>query len=72
MDVRFHDLRHTHGTRLAANGFSLAEVGRILGHRQPQTTYRYVNASNETLKRAASMLDDFNKLNDEGESPIIN
>ena len=59
-DVRFHDLRHTHATRLAAHSFSLAEVGRILGHRQPQTTYRYVNANLDTLKRAAAAIDKFN------------
>jgi hypothetical protein len=38
----------------------LAEVGRILGHTQANTTYRYVNANVETAKRAAAALDAFN------------
>ncbi|HWN08259.1 MAG TPA: tyrosine-type recombinase/integrase [Pyrinomonadaceae bacterium] len=33
-DVRFHDLRHTHGTRLDDLGFSLAKIGAQLGHTQ--------------------------------------
>jgi integrase len=59
-DVRFHDLRHTHATRLVALHIPLAEVGRVLGHTQPNTTYRYVNANVETAKRASAALDAFN------------
>lgn len=36
------------------------EVGRVLGHTQANTTYRYVNANVETAKRAAAALDAFN------------
>ncbi|HEV7859082.1 MAG TPA: tyrosine-type recombinase/integrase [Pyrinomonadaceae bacterium] len=57
-DVRFHDLRHTAATRMART-MSIAEVGRILGHSQPQTTYRYVNANLETVQRAAEAIDAF-------------
>ena len=56
---RFHDLRHTAATRLVEKHIPLAEVGRMLGHSQPQTTYRYANANLETARRAASALDDF-------------
>jgi len=38
----------------------LSEVGRVLGHTQANTTYRYVNANVETAKRAAAALDTFN------------
>src|ERR1044071_1105708 len=62
MDVRFHDLRHTHATRLVGAHLPLAEVGRILGHTQSQTTYRYTNANLETARRAAAALDAFNKV----------
>lgn len=64
-DVRFHDLRHTHATRLVGAHIPLSEVGRVLGHTQPNTTYRYVNANIETARRASAALDAFNA---EGES----
>lgn len=38
---------------------TLAEVARLLGHSSLQMTYRYSNATPETTKRAADML---NKL----------
>jgi integrase len=46
-DIRFHDLRHTAATRLVAAHLPLPEVGRVLGHTQASTTYRYVNANIE-------------------------
>jgi integrase len=58
-DLRFHDLRHTAATRLVQH-IPLPEVGRILGHQQPGTTYRYVNANKDTARRAAAALDAFN------------
>ncbi|HEV8427459.1 MAG TPA: site-specific integrase [Pyrinomonadaceae bacterium] len=59
-DLRFHDLRHTAATRLVAAHLPLPEVGRVLGHTQANTTYRYVNANIETTRRAAAALDAFN------------
>ena len=59
-DLRFHDLRHTAATRLVGAHIPLSEVGRVLGHSQANTTYRYVNADVETVKRAAAALDAFN------------
>jgi integrase len=59
-DIRFHDLRHTAATRLVAAHLPLSEVGRVLGHTQANTTYRYVNANIETTRRAAAALDAFN------------
>lgn len=55
-ELRFHDLRHTTGTRLA-EVMPIAEVGRILGHTQVSTTYRYINQNLEMAKRAADILD---------------
>ncbi len=75
-DVRFHDLRHTAATRLVQKGLSLAEVGRILGHSQPVTTYRYVNPDETTIRRAAEAIDSFNaEANEEkaeGASELVN
>lgn len=58
-DLRFHDLRHTAATRLVSCHISLTEVGRVLGHTKPQTTYRYTNLTSETPKRAAFALESF-------------
>lgn len=59
-DVRFHDLRQTAATRLVVAPIPLSEVGRVVGHTQANTTYRYVNVNVETAKRAAAALDAFN------------
>ena len=61
-DLRFHDLRHTNATRLVGGSMPLSEVGRMLGHTQPSTTYRYVNANVDTARRAADLLNQFNKV----------
>jgi len=71
-DVRFHDLRHTHATRLVAAHIPLSEVGRVLGHTQINTTYRYVNANVETARRAAAVLDSFNEFVNECEDTTVN
>lgn len=63
-DLRFHDLRHTAATRLVSQHLPLSEVGRVLGHSQANTTYRYVNTNLETAKRAALLLDQFNQTLD--------
>ena len=71
-DVRFHDLRHTHATRLVALHMPLSEVGRVLGHTQANTTFRYVNANVETARRAGSLIDEFNRAADEADRPMVN
>lgn len=70
-DLRFHDLRHTHATRLVSKHLPLSEVGRVLGHTQANTTYRYVNANVETARRAAAMFDEFNHP-DEDSTQVVN
>lgn len=59
-DLRFHYLRHTHATRLVGAQMPLPEVGRVLGHTQPSTVYRYVNVNEETAMRAPDLLNSFN------------
>lgn len=71
-DVRFHDLRHTHATRLVAAHLPLSEVGRVLGHTQANTTFRYVNANVETARRAAALIDEFNKAVDKDQPTVVN
>ena len=71
-ELRFHDLRHTHATRLVGGHIPLSEVGRGLGHTQPVTTYRYVNANVETARRAAAVLDALNEVAMGSESATVN
>jgi integrase len=52
-----HSLRHTAATRLVTGQLPLHMVGRILGHTQPQTTYRYLSADAETTAQAAAILE---------------
>ena len=40
-DFRFHDLRHSCASFLAASGASLPEIGEVLGHKSMQSTNRY-------------------------------
>jgi integrase len=42
-DVRFHDLRHTFGTRLAAQGVPMRTLQEMLGHRDFKTTLIYAD-----------------------------
>lgn len=68
-DLRFHDLRHTHGSRLDDFGFSLAKIGAQLGHTQVQMTLRYVNRDKAAVRQVASALDVFNGLAPQSGTP---
>lgn len=59
-NLRWHDLRHTFATRLVQRNLPLSEVARLLGHSSLQMTYRYSNATAETVNRAAVILNDLN------------
>ena len=50
-DVRLHDLRHTFASIAAANGASLPEIGKLLGHKDPKTTQRYVHLTEAQVRR---------------------
>ena len=52
-DARLHDLRHSHASHAVMNGESLHAAGRLLGHRRPSTTNRYVHLDDATLSGAA-------------------
>lgn len=42
-DVRFHDLRHTFGTRMAAQGMPMRMLQELMGHRDFKTTLIYAD-----------------------------
>jgi integrase len=75
--ITIHSLRHTAATRLVKGQMPLQMVGRILGHSQPQTTYRYLSADAETAAQAAAILDAFQsqaivQSEDTGREEIVN
>jgi integrase len=55
-----HRLRHSTATRLVKGKMPIRMVGRILGHQQPQTTYRYLSDNDETLYQACEILESIN------------
>lgn len=52
-DVRLHDLRHTFASHALGAGCSLAEVGKLLGHRDLNSTQRYAHLADEAIRSAA-------------------
>lgn len=55
--ITLHSLRHTVAVRLVKGQMPIQMVGRILSHQNPQTTYRYLTADDETLYQAAAILE---------------
>lgn len=50
--VRLHDLRHSMASDAIMAGVPLAVVGKILGHRRPETTARYAHIADSVLTDA--------------------
>ena len=55
-DLRFHDLRHTVGTKMAAKGVNINVIQTILAHSDIKTTMRYVHAIPKQVKDAVNLL----------------
>jgi len=55
-NFRQHDARHTAMTRLLEGGLPLPIAGKLLGHTQPTTTWRYNNPDDRHRELAASIL----------------
>jgi Phage integrase family len=55
-NFRFHDLRHTAGTRLAEAGADAFTIKDILGHASIQTSAIYVHATDEGKRRSLAAL----------------
>lgn len=53
---RLHDIRHTTTTRLLKGNMPLSVAGKLMGHTQPKTTWRYLNPDDESRDRAVEIL----------------
>lgn len=56
VDLRFHDLRHTTGTRLADSGPDIVTIAEVLGHQDLRMTKRYTHATDERKRLAMERL----------------
>ncbi|MGO8791135.1 MAG: tyrosine-type recombinase/integrase [Terriglobia bacterium] len=54
---RWHDLRHSFGSRLAMAGVDLVSIQRLLGHKSLRMTSRYAHVSDEHLANQVKILD---------------
>ena len=61
-DLRLHDLRHTYASFALRCGESVVMIGRLLGHRDPDTTLRYTHFGGamliQAVERVAKVLGD--------------
>ena len=58
--LRFHDLRHTAGTRLGESGVPLQTITKLFGHTTTRMTEKYVHTE-ESVKEATEILASFSK-----------
>ncbi len=52
-DLTMHDLRHSFASVAIGAGYTLAEIGELLGHATPNTTQRYAHLMEEAAHAAA-------------------
>ena len=52
-DVHLHDLRHTVASLALRRGETVLAIGRLLGHRKPETTLKYTHAADAMVRDAA-------------------
>lgn len=53
-DVTIHGFRHTHASLAAATGQSLPQIGALLGHSDPDTTFRYAHHYDQPLRQSSN------------------
>jgi integrase len=59
---RFHDLRHTFGSRLGMKGVDIRSIQELMGHKDIKMTMRYSHPTPEHKKRAVKMLDEVTSI----------
>ena len=58
IQYRFHDLRHTYASYLASSGeVDIYTLKTLLGHQTIALTMRYAHLSNDSVRRATSVID---------------
>ena len=60
LHVTFNVLRHTAATRLGEST-QLGIVGKVLGHSNPKTTWRYFNPDDEQIGQAGTILEEWQR-----------
>jgi len=55
-EIRFHDLRHTFGTRLAALNVDAATIMKLMRHRSLDMVMRYVHPAEQSKRNAVELL----------------
>lgn len=60
-NFRFHDLKHTVGTRLAKQGVPIPVIKEVLDHSDIKTTMRYVHTADKQILSAMNLLNSNNK-----------
>lgn len=56
--VRLHDLRHSYASLALRRGETVLTIGRLLGHRDPATTLRYVHFDDSLALQAVQKVGD--------------
>jgi integrase len=54
--LHFHDLRHTTASEMINAKIDLYTVGKVLGHKSPQSTQRYAHLQTGTLAAALAVV----------------
>lgn len=57
-NFRWHDLRHTFGSRLAQAGVPILTIKELMGHSQITVTMRYAHLAPSNLQTAVTVLDE--------------
>ena len=52
-DLHLHDLRHTVASLALRKGETVLAIGRLLGHRRPETTLKYIHLADAMVRDAA-------------------
>jgi integrase len=60
-DFRFHDLRHTFGTRLADAGVDVVKIKELMGHASIVMTMRYIHATDQRKRGAIVVLSEYRR-----------